>query len=130
MIGNYDPRPEEREYYTHQTTGDRGYRVVRDGKEMIRYDRGDSHEVVVPFNIASWERDELALQFSDLQIAEACFKADQIVSRAIGKVGQSMKDWRNLTERERNQWMYVGPKHPRRRRLWISIREAMRADPD
>ena len=132
MIGNHEPRAEDREFYTHRTTGDRGYKVIRDGQEHIKLDRV-GQDIVQRYSPAHWDKEETVFRLNDQEVGRICFEADRALCRPLGLLGEARREWRALTERERNVWMHVGPTHAVRRAFWEAAQAAARsvnADPD
>jgi hypothetical protein len=121
---NSDPLPEERVYYVHQDNGDRGYLVIRKGKERIRL-RADGKSVTVPMG-SEWKREDRSERaFSKMQVASIAFDADRNLCRMIGKHEQARKEWIGLTDRERIAWADHGPTDSTMRvRLYTAIRAA------
>ena len=128
VTGNYTPPLSEREYFTHKQTGDRGYLVTRNGELRIKHDQ-DSHDRLVSYNHL-WERETPDETIPIQRIGEACFEIDRIYCHAIGKHGETLKKWRELSRREKDGWMNRGPREPSRRKLWTGIRELLGAESD
>lgn len=119
---DWDPEPQDREWYTHRHTGERGFRVVRNGKDAIRLDRPTD-----PFAIRSmaeeWQRDEGWRPLTVHQRAQIAFEADRALCRALGMHAEAKKGWNELSDRERNVWVELGPKEDTRAGLWEVIME-------
>lgn len=122
---SWDPRPHQRVWYRHRDTGDRAYLVKRDGKDCIRYDRGD-YEQVKLFNEQEWiAEDPEKPEFSPYQIARVTFAADKEFCAVIGEIGKSRREWLNLSDKQRIAWTDDGPQEPRRKRLYQAVKKAM-----
>ena len=104
-----DPPPNKREYYLHLETGDRGYLVTRDGKAAIKWDRAMARDTT--HELGKWKKmvDEVPL-FSMHQIAMVAFVADKEVCRALGQVDIAQRQWIDLSDKQRRDWMLDGPK--------------------
>lgn len=120
-----DPKLSERVYYRHLETGDRGYLVERDGKPAIRWDRiaGDTTH-----DLTRWKKEDDALPlFSAHHVAMIAFAADKECCRALGQVDLAQRQWLDLSEKQRRDWITDGPKvrlGPRRE-LYESITKVL-----
>lgn len=103
---DWDPLPEAREWYRHSTTGDRGYRVRREGKDAIRLDRPEQ-ELIQPMH--GWIRDEYGTTFPAEQIARVAFAADRAVCGIVGEHSISRQLWQDLREQDRIKFIRNGP---------------------
>jgi hypothetical protein len=126
-IAHNDPPPAKRVFYRHLETGDRGYMVERDGKPAIKWDRpfaGDTtHE------LTRWKKEDDAVPlFSEHNIAMVAFAADKECARALGQVDIAQRQWLELSEKQRRDWMTDGPKVKLgpRRELYEAIVKALR----
>jgi hypothetical protein len=105
---------EERVYYRHKQTGDRGYLVTVDGKQHIRYDR--------PFDPttslwdgpqqANWELDKHPEPFSIGQAISVVFEADRALCNILGLYGEGRRSWQSMIEKDRVKFILEGPKEP------------------
>lgn len=108
-----DPKPSERKYFRHRLTGDLGWLVIRDGREAIRYDRGeyDQHIAVRRDDkgkIADWNEEAPPAPLNDYHVGMISFVADNEVQRHTGEVGR-VKKWADLREEDRHRWIRQGP---------------------
>ena len=121
-----DPPPNKREYYLHLETGDRGYLVTRDGKLAIKWDRAMARDTT--HELGKWKKmaDEVPL-FNMHQIAMVAFVADKEVCRALGQVDIAQRQWIDLSDKQRRDWMLDGPKAKTgpRRAVYSAIVKAM-----
>lgn len=121
-----DPPPGKREYYIHLETGDRGYLVTRDGKPAIKWDRTMAKDTT--HELHKWKKmvDEVPL-FSLHQIAMVAFVADKEICRSMGQVDIAQRQWVDLSEKQRRDWMADGPKAKSgpRRAVYNAIVKAM-----
>jgi len=121
-----DPPPNKREYYLHLETGDRGYLVTRDGRPAIKWDRAMAKDAT--HELHKWKKmvDEVPL-FSLHQIAMVAFVADKEVCRALGQVDIAQRQWIDLSEKQRRDWMVDGPKAKTgpRRHVYQAILKAL-----
>lgn len=120
MSGHSDPPKAEREWFSHKQSGDRGYKVIREGKEHIRLDR-PMEEITYPFNPSMWDPDEQYRPMSVAQIAQVAFEADRKLCFWLGVPDQSKKEWASLTDKQRQFWMTEGPKQTQRKELYAGI---------
>lgn len=103
-----DPKESERVYYRHLETGDRGYLVEREGKPAIKWDRPMSTDYT--HELARWKKEDDAVPlFSAHQIAMVAFVADKEVCRALGMLDVAQRNWLDLSEKQRRDWMKDGP---------------------
>ena len=114
----------QRSYYRHIESGEKGYRVSRDGRDFIKIDRpGDPVERV--FRAADWLPEIEVRPMPPMALARIAWAADRELRTALGILGG--KDWINLPERERIAWMQEGPSEPPRRALYDAIMGELRA---
>lgn len=119
--GDWDPEEGEREYYRQTTTGDRGWRVQRGGKDMIRLDRG-AKETCLPLRQGQWEREAEHRPLSRDAAAQIAFEADKRLCFALGLIGLARLEWHGLTQQHKRAWMLEGPSTPRvRHELYRAI---------
>ena len=126
---HWDPLPAGRVYMRHKQTSDRGWQVVREGREAIRYDRGEVDQYM--FNIDEWqlESDQLP-KYSDIQIAQVCLEADKKLCWALGQQDLAKRDWMAMTDRARIKWMQDGPPVSAKERtaLFTVVRDHLRGN--
>jgi hypothetical protein len=122
-----DPDPDERFWYRHVTTGDVGYLVRRGGKSMIRFDRVNE-EILRPFNKNEWVEDRDFRPMTQSQVSQVCFEADKMFCRALGLADAGRREWLNLSDDKRIEWMNRGPSHDQRRHgLWSVMMTYLKA---
>jgi hypothetical protein len=115
----------EKVYYRHVREGQRGYRVQRDGKDLIKLDR-PSEDIVVPFREHEWMLDRESRPLNAQQVARASFEADKAICEAMGLHLESRRDWRNMTDEQRIKWITQGPAAGLRRQVYDAIAAATR----
>lgn len=122
---HWDPPPDERTYYREGGGGQLGWLVRRNGRDCIRLDRA-TQELIVP--IKGWEPDTSHKPLTLAHVAQVTFEADRALCRYIGIQAQTRKQWIDMREPERIDWMKHGPDtaDPIRRSLYVSIRAAMK----
>lgn len=122
---NWDPSPQEREWYREVMTGDLGYLVRRDGVDRIKLDR-TQEEIIRPFRPGEWTPEKEHRPMTVAQVAEICFLADRRLITFTHNPGLK-KAWHDLKEEEKIAWMDKGPtKDPMRKALYQGITEALR----
>lgn len=123
--GYFEPLAADRVWFNHRDTGDRGYRVTREGKEAIRYDRPGIDQY--SFDTQKWlEATDKLPQFSAIQIAQVCFEADKKLCWAMGRPDLAKREWLDMTEKARKKWLEDGPSDASRKAVYVAIREAMK----
>jgi hypothetical protein len=123
---NWDPEPHKRQYYRNAQTGDRAWLVKRDGKDMVRMDRGPVEDIRV-FNEREWIEDAPAMaDFTDIQIAMVTFEADKALCRQMGDAKKAKREWLNLSDQQRIKWMEDGPQETRRKKLYLAVKKALK----
>lgn len=98
----------ERKWFRHALTGDRGFMVKRDGKDMMQYDR-PAAEIIVPYNPSQWREDDESFPMGPMQAAEIAYLADQRYLYYIGEYAKAKRGWLALREEERLRWCKDGP---------------------
>jgi hypothetical protein len=121
---DWDPRPAERTYYRSNKTGDRGYLVRRDGRDMVRLDQ-PMHEALRRLDPNEWQPDHELRRLSRPQMAMVAWVADQELARALGFPADAKREWRDIPEHKRIKWMETGPKNPVRKFLFEAIMETL-----
>lgn len=109
----------ERKWYRHKTTGDRAYIVEKDGVEHMRLDRPmqellrplkrDKDGGLKPWGQQDWIEDDTARSLTRAQAAQVAYVSDQQLCRFLGLHGEVKKDWSNLPDRERQDFIKNGP---------------------
>jgi hypothetical protein len=121
---NWDPAPQEREWYRESTTGELGYLVRRDGIDKVRMNRPDE-EIIRPFRIGEWVPENERRPMTISQVAEICFIADRRLITYTESPGLA-KTWHDLSDEVKIQWMETGPKKGAMRiALYGAIKTAM-----
>lgn len=123
---DFDPIPPDREWFRHETRGDRGYRVRRNGKDMIRLDR-PMQELLEPLT-GQWKRDEYGSLFLHEQISRVAFQADRGMCALVGLHPESRVTWQDLPDKQRTEFIRNGPPeeaHPARRVVYEAIFKAL-----
>lgn len=111
-MGSYDatedPAPADRVFYYHTRTGDRGYLVERDGKEFIRYDR-PGEEILRKFGDRDWKIDKDYRPLTKGNLAQIAFEADKKLCFFLGEHDHGKKEWLDLKDNERIDYVENGP---------------------
>ncbi len=107
----------ERTWFRHARTGDRGYLVVKDGKQFIRLDR-PMEELLHPFrpDQGIWNPDNETRPFSKFQLAQVAFEADRQLCRMLGMHSTADRTWLAMKEQDRLKFIDKGPQGPDVRR--------------
>ena len=105
---NYEPQPNQRDWYSHTRTGDRGWLVRRDGVDYIKLDR-PNEEILKRFQQGEWHRDEEHRPMTVAQVAQIAYEADRKLCFFIGQHDRARKEWPSLSDKERIAWMKEGP---------------------
>lgn len=123
---DWDPPPPDREWFRHESRGDRGYLVRRGGKDVIRLDR-PMQELLEPLT-GQWKRDEYGSLFLPEQVARVAFQADRGACALVGLHVESRKGWHDITDKERTDFIRNGPPanaHATRRLVYEAIFKAL-----
>ena len=121
---HWDPPPPEREWYAHRRTGELGYIVRREGKEVIRMDRGPHVDDTRPFKPEIWRAEHSPKDKTRMQMAMVAWWADRELLRQEGRHQEARKDWLALSDRDRIGFMDDGPNDPKcplRHVLWSAV---------
>ena len=123
---HWDPAPAEREYFREESSGQLGWKVIREGKEMVRLDRADE-EIIRRLN-HSWIPERESRPLTKAQVAQVAFEADKKLCFFMGQPEQARKDWNNMHEAEKRRWMTTGPatKVTARVSLYMFIQESLK----
>jgi len=122
---DWDPRPDERVWYSHTRTGDRGFLVRRDGKDMIRLDRPGDDQAVRKLN-SEWQTDHDYRPLTRHHVGQVTFEADKRLCWPLGLHSLGNREWLSLSDKERIAWMNQGPPDGVRLAVWKAIVEALR----
>lgn len=106
---DWEPDPVQREWWQHFRTGDKGWLVRRDGKDMIRMHRGPHVEDLRPFNAREWVPVETPSRLTEDAIARIAWEADCGLLRQLGRYEEAKRDWISLTHKERRGFIQHGP---------------------
>lgn len=123
-VMEWDPLPDQREMFRDRMTGDIGWKVIRKGEDSIRLALPGA-EVIRPYSPSEWEPKDPKRRVSRFDVAIVAFKADLELCRVLGIRVTAKKNWLDLTEMERQEWMYRGPKEAERSRLYNAIMAAI-----
>lgn len=122
----FEPPKAQRVYFRHNMTGDRGYAVRREGKEAIRRDRPAIDDYT--FQLSEWVKESPETKkFTDAQIAAVQFEADKKLCWALGLPALAKREWIDLPEKQRVDWLKDGPKTPERAGLYKLVGEYLRS---
>lgn len=121
---DWDPREDQRRWYRHGQTGDRGYLVRRGGKPMVRLDR--PHQEILKRLDENFVEEDASRPLTPIHIARVCFEADKALCMGLGLMEPARADWSKLTDMQRQAWASKGPQKPSQRALlYAGIRKLM-----
>ena len=125
LAADWDPAPQEREWYRNVATGDLGWVVRRGGAQKIRLDRA-SEEIIRSLN-AEWVPENEHRPMTIAQVGQVAFEADRRLCWFIGMAENAKKEWADLNDDQRIMWMQTGPtKNPMRRELYEAVTGVLR----
>jgi hypothetical protein len=107
---DWEPSFSERQYYRNRmNSGDFGWLVRSNGRDMIRLNRPE--ENLRPYIARDWipEREPAVLTL--FQCAKVTFEADKAFCAGVGEVLLARRDWNLMTETARIAWMKKGPEN-------------------
>lgn len=115
---------DERIFYRHVRTGDRGYLYEENGKKRIRRDSGVGD---YPFNAHEWTIDRETRPLTEHVLTQTMFEADKVICRAVGLHNLAVRQWHSLTDEQRIAWSKEGPpkEHKERRAAWLALKVAL-----
>ena len=121
---NWEPAPHERQWFRNVNSGERGYLVRTDGKDMIRLDRPTETNDKI-YRPSDWVSDVQERPLTAYQLARVRFEADKFLRYFTGNPQSLKDDWLNLTDEQRQLWIKRGPRKPERADLWKAIGVAL-----
>lgn len=122
---DWDPKPQERTWYRETVTGQSGYLVRREGRDMVRMDRGPDVEIVRPLN-GEWQPEKNHKPLTPAHVGQVCFEADRCLSRFNGNANNVRRNWLDLTDKQRQMWIETGPQNdPMRKGLYEAVRASL-----
>ncbi len=123
-VTDYDPAPEDREWYRH-INGQEGWLLIQGGKKKIQWNR-PNETVIVPFS-AEWEAEPRHRDFTLQQVTQVAFTADRDLCRLMGDHERYRQKWEDMPESQQGDWRLNGPQNPRlRQELYQAIMGVMR----
>ena len=123
---NYEPEPGARVWYRCAQTGQLGWFVQRKGQPKFKYDR-PGREILKPFNKYNFIPCDNIRKLTDFHVGHITFEADRVLCKILGKHSLAKKDWDLLRDKQRQEWIAVGPEHEsvERRLLYNAIKQVM-----
>lgn len=120
------PAPSERVWYRSNKTGQRGYLIQQDGKDMVHLDHPNDYHVV-PMS-SEWQPDNAVAKLSPMQRAQVAYAADCVLRKFVGEADGRTGEWSMLSDAERIEFVDHGPKKANgiRKALWASILEELK----
>ncbi len=116
---------EEREWYRHVSSGDRGYLV---NAETICLDRVPPVEMA--YRELEWKKEPGLAPLTARQVGQIAFSADRALCRMLGLVAKARREWNTLGEQEQIYFSKHGPAAPElRRKLFRAIKEELEGVP-
>lgn len=120
----WDPAPQEREWFRQSSSGNLGWLVRREGTDRIKLDRA-GEDIVVPYWQGEWIPENERRPMTIAQIAEICFVADRRLITYTHNPGLQ-KNWADLKDEDKIEWMEKGPRKDRMRaKLYRLIMDGM-----
>lgn len=124
---DWEPARSERTWLRSANSGELGWLVKRSGRRMVRLDRNPQVEELRAYHEGEWFPEEVQRPLLPLHVESIAFEADKALCSALGMHLEARRDWRKMTEAQRQEWAANGPKrHPARLALYSSIRAAMK----
>ena len=124
---HWEPEAFQRIYVRHGRTGDLGYLVRRDGRDVVRLDRVNQ-EIIQDYDPHMWTTEASYRPVSHVQVVQIAFAADQLLLKALGEHQKARKSWHEISEKQRKAWLEEGPKDPpKRAELYRAITECLEA---
>jgi hypothetical protein len=120
LAANYDPPPDQREWYRSAQMGQRGYLVRENGVTYVRLDR-NSEKLLRHFRTSEWVPELQDQPLTDLQRAEVCFNADRALCKALNLHDLARKEWLALTDGQKQEWIELGPQGDKHRRQMYAL---------
>lgn len=131
MMADFDPKPNDREYYRHALTDDLGWLVKRNNREHMKYDRPEFDHTMAVYRddqgaIKGWVPEKEPAPLLSQQAAIVAFEADRALGRFTGDRSK-VKAWIDLREEDRRKWIEDGPTCPPgpRRDLYRAVMKAL-----
>lgn len=107
--GDWDPPAQVREHYRHVKTGEHGWKVYRDHRPHIKLDNASMDNCLF-YREQDWIADTEHRPLTKFAIAKVTFEADKALCLALGLVDKSKREWLNLRDESRQNWIEHGPR--------------------
>ena len=121
---DWEPKPHERQWFRHMVTGDKGYLIRQNGKDMIRLDRPQETNPKV-YRPTDWVAEHQDRPLTMFHVAQICFAADKQFRFFTGEQRATKENWLDLNEEKRRLWMERGPLRTDRADLYRAIKKAL-----
>jgi len=110
-------------WFRHRETGDKGFLVEVDGKQMIQYDRGPHVKQQVDYRESQWEEQVDIRVLTPAQLGRLAYECDRALCDIARLVQRTPKAWMDLRDGEREAWTKNGPPrgHRERRMLFEAV---------
>lgn len=103
----WDPPEHERTYYRSANDGQLGWLVIREGRQMIKLDRG-SQDLCVRYNASDWLLEREHRPLTRVQAAQVAYEADIKLCLLLGDF-EPRRQWNMLPEERRITFANSGP---------------------
>ena len=110
---DWDPPEHEREYVRDSQFGDLGWIVRRAGEKKVRMDL--PQEVLRDWSPHGWKAEPDPYQFTKGMAVRIAFEADKQLCGYIGMHQFAKREWGQLTDQQKEEWVTRGPKTPFKR---------------
>src|SRR5688572_29482471 len=91
-VEKWDPPPHQREWYSNKRTGDRGWKVIRDFQDCMKYDQ-PNWDRFVPYHESEWTKQEQSGLLLPSELAQVCHAADKVMCHVAKLYAVPRKEW-------------------------------------
>ncbi len=115
---------DSKRFVRNRATGELGYVIERDGDTFVRLERSGP-VVEQPYSESAWMDEKVRAPLNRQQVGKLMHDFDRLLCKALGKAHEAKREWIELREEEREEWMSYGPPEGIRSEVFEAVADAL-----